>query len=139
MNYFHPYKSKVKYFEDNENTCCFSIFASYLYDARDYVAKWSIVSLLKSCLFCESFGYINMIKFANDIIIDKVRKNVRKFAVTSLFDWGKGWFDIFNYISDHIKLFQTMDNACNVNHAVSITRWWIYHPNYKRALPLMKE
>ena len=52
---------------------------------------------------------------------------------------NKGSFDIFNDISDHVTLVQLIDTAGNDNRAVSITGYWIYDYNYKRALPLMIE
>ena len=47
--------------------------------------------------------------------------------------------DIFNDVSDHVALIQLEYSAGNTNHVVSITGYWIYYSNYKRALPLMRE
>ena len=47
-----------------------------------------------------------------------------------LVQWkSKGSFDIFNNISDHVKLVQLRDNNDNVNHAVIIKVSWIYDYN----------
>ena len=42
-------------------------------DARVNVSEQAIASLLESSLFCESFGYIDRINFANKIVTDRVR------------------------------------------------------------------
>ena len=73
MNYFHPYVSRYKYVQDDENICCFITLEYSLYDTREYVVELTIVLRLKSYLFCKYFGYRDRIKFSNDIIIDKVR------------------------------------------------------------------
>ena len=44
----------------------------------------------------------------------------------------------FNDISEHVALVQVIDTSVNVNHAVSITGFWIYDSNYKRGLNLIK-
>ena len=54
------------------------------------------------------------------------------------FNEKRGEFDIFNDISYHVILAQIIDTAGNVNHAVSITRYWIYYSNYKLAFNLIK-
>ena len=50
----------------------------------------------------------------------------------------RGEFDIIYDISDHLMFFQLIDTDGNVKNAVSITVCWIYDPNYKEVLPLIK-
>ena len=47
-------------------------------------------------------------------------------------------FVILNDISGHVTLFQQVDTDGNGNHAVIIIGCWIYDPNYKIALTLIK-
>ena len=46
---------------------------------------------------------------------------------------------ILNNISEHVTLVQMMETIGNIYHAVSISGFWIYNPNNKKALPLVKE
>ena len=39
-------------------------------------------------------------------------------------------------IREHVTLFQFMDSLVNVNHAISVVGYWIFDPNYNRALVL---
>ena len=48
-------------------------------------------------------------------------------------------FDILNDIRDLVTLVQLIGTADNVHHDVSINGCWIYDPNYKISLPLLKE
>ena len=56
---------------------------------------------------------------------------VNSFFVMRLLNGNRGWFHIFNEISDHVTLVQLIDTAGNVNHAVSITGCCIYDSNEK--------
>ena len=56
-----------------------------------------------------------------------------------VFQWkNNGSFDIFNDISDRATLVQLEDSTGDINHAVSITGYWIYDSNPKSALPLIR-
>ena len=48
-------------------------------------------------------------------------------------------FDIINDISEYITLVQLVDTVVNVNHAVSISGFWIYYLNYEKEFPFLKE
>ena len=41
-------------------------------------------------------------------------------------------FGILSYISEDITLVQLMDSLGNVNHAISIVWYWIFHSNYNK-------
>ena len=83
---------------------------------------------------------MNRIKFASDIITDRVRNKGKRWCRYKLYSWkNKGSFVIFNDVSDHVTLLQLKDPAGNINHAVSITECWIYDSNYERSLCLMRE
>ena len=45
-----------------------------------------------------------------------------------------GTFEIINDICEHITLFQFMDTVQNVNHTVSIYRFWIHESNDENDL-----
>ena len=80
------------------------------------------------------------IKFSNKIITDRVSNKGEHRWRYEIVQWKKrGEFDIFNDISDHVTLVQMIYTYGHVNHAVSITRYWIYDYNYKLALTLIKE
>ena len=48
----------------------------------------------------------------------------------------KGQFEILHDISENFTLVQLMYSVGNVNHAVSISIYWIFDSNYKKALLL---
>ena len=48
----------------------------------------------------------------------------------------KGEFDILHDISGNVTLVQLIDSVVNINHAVSIVRYWIFDFNYKNLIPL---
>ena len=79
------------------------------------------------------------IKFSNQMMKDRVRDNFYQRYFYKIVQLKKtGELYIFNGISDHMTLVQLIDTAGNANHVVSITRFWIYDFNYKRALTLIK-
>ena len=51
----------------------------------------------------------------------------------------KGYYNIHTYISEHVTLVQLMDSLVNLNHDIIIVGYWIFDPNYKRALVLNRE
>ena len=51
----------------------------------------------------------------------------------------KGSYDILTIISEHVNLVQLMDSLGNVNHAISVVRYWIFEYNYKGALVINRE
>ena len=48
----------------------------------------------------------------------------------------KGYFNIFNDISEHVTLVQLMDYLGNVNHNITDVGYWIFDSNYGKALVL---
>ena len=49
------------------------------------------------------------------------------------------YFDILNDISEDVTLVQLMDSLGNVNHDISMVRYWIFDSNYNKALCLAQE
>ena len=41
-------------------------------------------------------------------------------------------FDILNDIIENVTLVQLMDSLVNVNHSISILRYWVFYSNYKK-------
>ena len=79
------------------------------------------------------------IKFSSDILTECVRNTGEEWCLYKLVQWkNKVSFDIFNYISYHVKLLQLRYTAGNVNQSVIITEYWIYYSNYNIPLPLIK-
>ena len=72
MHYFHTHEPEIKYVQDGENTCVFSDMYYYLFDVNENIAEHDSMSLISSSLSCDTVGYINMIRFASDIIIHYV-------------------------------------------------------------------
>ena len=70
---------------------------------------------------------MNSINLASYILTQCVRNMGQRWCRYNLDQWNnKLSFDIFNYISDHVKLIQLKDTAGNVNQSVIITKYWIY-------------
>ena len=51
----------------------------------------------------------------------------------------KGSYDILTDRSENVILVQLMDLLGNMNHAISVFRYWIFDSNYKKALVLNRE
>ena len=49
---------------------------------------------------------------------------------------NKGSCDILKDISEHVTLVRLMDSLGNVNHDISVVRYWIFYSDYKKALVL---
>ena len=45
-------------------------------------------------------------------------------------------YDIITDISEHVTLVQLIYYVGNVNHAISVGRYWIFDSNYEKALVL---
>ena len=50
-----------------------------------------------------------------------------------------GSFDILTDISENVTLVQLIYYLGNVNHAISVVRYWIFDSNYERALLINRE
>ena len=50
-----------------------------------------------------------------------------------------GSYDILKEITEHVTLVQLMNYLGNVNHAISVVRYWIFDSNYKKLLVLNRE
>ena len=50
-----------------------------------------------------------------------------------------GSYEILTDIGEHVTLVQLMDYLVNVNHAISVVRYWIFDSNYENALVLNRE
>ena len=48
-------------------------------------------------------------------------------------------YDILTDTSEHVTLVQLMSSLGNVNHSISVFRYWIFDSNYEKALVLNRE
>ena len=48
----------------------------------------------------------------------------------------KGYFNIYNDISEHVTLVQLMDYLGNVNCVISVVGYWIFDSNYDNTIML---
>ena len=75
--------------------------------------------------------YVDIIRFDNNIIIDKERSKGECRCYYKIYQWKETVkIDILNVISNHVNLVQFMDSIRNVNHAVSISGCWIYYSDF---------
>ena len=51
----------------------------------------------------------------------------------------KGSYDILKNRSEHVTLVELMDSLGNVNHSISVVRYWIFDSNYEKSLLLNRE
>ena len=69
--------------------------------------------------------------------MNQAQKKVEQHLNYMIKQWEiKGSFDILNYITEHVTLFQLVDTVGDVNHAVIISGNWIFDSNYNKSLPL---
>ena len=70
---------------------------------------------------------MNKIFFSSDIITDHVINKGEQRRRYKIVQWmNKGYFGIFNDISDHVTLFQLEDLDGNINQAASIKVYCIF-------------
>ena len=50
-----------------------------------------------------------------------------------------GPYNILIDIIEHVTLINLMNSLGNVNHAISVFEYWIFDPNYKKALVLNRD
>ena len=48
----------------------------------------------------------------------------------------KVYFDILNYISEHVTLVQIIYSLGNMNNDIGVVGYWIFESNYEKALVL---
>ena len=77
----------------------------------------------------------NNIDFENAILKDekKLKGEPRVYYILRKYK-KKGSYDMMKDISEHLTLFQLMDDLGNVNRAISVVGYWIFDSNYKKAL-----
>ena len=81
----------------------------------------------------------NSIYFANDILKTKTNKGKQK-VYYSLRKYKKmSFLDILTDISEHVTLVKLMDYLGNMNHSISVIRYWIFYSNYEKALVFNRE
>ena len=51
----------------------------------------------------------------------------------------KGYYGILNDRSENVTLFQLMDSLGNLNHAISVVRYWTFDSNNEKSLVLNRE
>ena len=76
----------------------------------------------------------NHIDFANDILKNEnIQGKPRVYYILRKYK-NMGSYDIMKNISEHVNLVQLMDYLGNVNHAISVVRYWIFDSNYEKAI-----
>ena len=79
----------------------------------------------------------NCIDFENAIKKTKRKlKANQEFIISRGNILNMGSYNIMTYISLRVTLVQVMDYLCNVNHAISVVRYWIFDSNYEKSLVL---
>ena len=86
---FHLYAPVIKYVQHKKNPCCFGSLAYYLFDAREHVAEHDIALRLESYSLCESYVYMDGIKFSNQIMTDRVRNKGEQINCYNIVKWKK--------------------------------------------------
>ena len=82
----------------------------------------------------------NHIDFENAIVLNEIKLKGESIVYYSLRKYKKkGSYDILTEIIEHVTLVQLMDTLGNVNHAISVVRYWIFDSNYKKALVLNRK
>ena len=104
---FDPRAPEIKYVQDDKNNCVFGTLDSALFDVKENVSKHAVVSLLPSSLSCGTVGFMNRTAFVGDILIDRMRNQVKQLCRYNIVHCkNKVLFGISNYISDHVTLVQ---------------------------------
>ena len=82
-------------------------------------------------------GFSNFIDFENNILENqKIFKGEHKLYYNLKMFKQKGYFNILNKISEYVTLVQLLGSIDNVNHDISVSGYWIFDSNYKKALVL---
>ena len=84
---FHPYAPAIKYVQHDKNNSCLISLLYGIFDSIEHVAEQETTSWLKSYLFFEPFGYMDMINFAIKIMTDRVRIKGEKCRHYDLVKW----------------------------------------------------
>ena len=86
------------------------------------------------------FCFRNCIDFTNAVFEKpKIVKGEKKLYYNMNKYKQKGYLDILHEIRVNFTLVQLMDPLGNVNHAISVVGYWIFDPNYDKALVLNRE
>ena len=85
-------------------------------------------------------GFRNCIDFQNSVLKKQKRDIGEQVLYYNLKKYKqKGYFDIFNYISENINLVQLIDYLVNVNNDISVVGYWIFDSNYEKPLVLNRK
>ena len=82
---------------------------------------------------------VNRIDFSNDMLKNektiqgepRVYYSLRKYK-------NMDSYDILTEISEHVTLFKLVDSLVNVNHVISVVRYWIFDLNYQNHFYLIE-
>ena len=114
----------LKYCQKSLNGCCFSSLVSASASINHNKASNDIPLRIKYSLESE-VG--NRIDFTNDILKGKNINKVETKVHYSLIKYNKkGLYKILEYSSENVTLVQLMDSLGNMNHAISVVRYWIF-------------
>ena len=113
----------LKYCQKSFNGYCFSSLASSFSSIKKIKAENSIPLRIEESLKSK-MG--NCIYFANAILKNKKNKGEPKVYYSLSKYIKKVSYDILTYLSENVTLVQLMDFLVNVNHAISVVRYWIF-------------
>ena len=100
-------------------------------------AVTAFVNLIEESLTLQKEKIRNIIHFANSIMTNRMKIKGEHNLRYNLKVWKKNdAFGIINNVSEYVTLVQLMDSLGNVNHAISILRYWIFDSNYRKLLCL---
>ena len=112
-----------------------SSFLSAFHFIGDNRAVPDPVNIIEESLTLQIEYCKNRIRFANDIMKNRIKINGKQNLRYNLTIWKKIYaFDILNFISEYVTLVQLMDSLRNVNFTISIVGHWIFDSRYKKAL-----
>ena len=129
----------LKYHQKTSNSIFLGSLASAFHSIGHKRSVPAILNFIEESLTLQTNKFRNRIHFSNNImtnIMHIIGEQRLKYNLNLLHK--KDVFEILKNVSEYVTLVQLMDSLGNVNHAISIVRYWIFHSNYKKALFLKK-
>ena len=103
-------------------------------------AATALENCTEESLTFQSNIFRNIIDFVNNVTKEKLRQTGEQHLRYNMMKWvKKGAFDLINGIRENVTLAQLMDDPGNLNHAISIVRYWILESKYERELHMPRE
>ena len=136
---FHPEAPVLEFYQNTSNSFFLSSLASTFHIIDYKRAVTALDNGIEESFTIHTYKFRNIIHFANDIMTNIMHIKGEQNLRYNMKIWNKkGAFNILNDISENVTLVQLMDTLGNLNHAISIVRYWIFDYNYEKALCLTK-